>query len=89
MRFCLFSLDQVDDSMLTKSDDVDRPSVALEKAILKGQLQSHSLHMRHSDLFQRRHVGRQMEHSIYVPVSLYMRFNARFELSFDLEIVLP
>lgn len=42
--------------MLTKSDDVDRQSVALEKAILKGQLQSSSLHTRYNDLSQWRHV---------------------------------
>jgi hypothetical protein len=52
MRFSLFSLDQVDDSMLTKLDDVDRQSVALEKAILKGQLQSSSLMGRYDDLFE-------------------------------------
>ena len=50
MRFSLFSLDQVDDSMLTKLDDVDRQSVALEKAILKGQLQRSSLPTRHNDI---------------------------------------
>lgn len=50
MQLCLFSLNQVDDSMLTKLDGVDRQSVALEKAILEGQLQSSALHTRHNDL---------------------------------------
>ena len=35
---------------LTKLDEVDRQSVALEKAILKGQLQRSSLPTRHNDI---------------------------------------